>query len=1505
MAEAGSVAGEGRPGGGARKAPPSPAPRSAPEVDPSSARAADALDATARHARRAAGRLRALTSDAPALALARALVALERAGSSPAAAERLRERLRGLGAREELTGDDASAFVAVPAAGLAAPEVVRPAWLDAAGALLVRGRLRVPATPARAALDAALRAAAKAARAAGGDAPAGRIRAARAALGAEPTREAEVAAATDALRALEPLGDGAGLRRAVFGLLGELVQRGVHVWPPAGVDALDPRADLGLEPAALGAAPTPLELPAGLVELVDAEAPAGAVLRVERRALLDAEGTPRDGGGLVRVSRGPRGPSERRLQALLDQGGDALREVALTAARALGALPSAEREGAAAVPLLVELLRAGEQAGPDGAAVVDAALELLRARGLSPLPPPGAKPAALEALAADAAKAEVTRVEADAPRGAVVRVVARGLVDGAGDVLHRATLEVSRGPKDPLDQALAALAAALERSPLPAGATTRLAEEGLAAARAALARGDAPPLPGLAAALVAAQSVPALTTACDGVLAALAPLGVVPLPPTDGQGPRPWPGADLEGRDDPAPPGTPLVVRRRGLALRALAGKLDPLAAADVVVSRGPRPPLLLLLDRLAGAGAPPLDALVAPAGELRRACDAARDAEARAGGAEEAAHARQDVLVQAGVDLARAVGRVAERVDAALEAGTERPASAEAVRALVDEVCGAIDALDPDVEVAPRAGATTVDDPALLEQLEVFDARVPRGEIVRVRRPGVVDRRRGLRRVHPGLVVVSRGARPPLEEALDALLRLAPTLGAPASKATGRLAPRPARTGKLDELVAAVRAAARRLDDAEALGTAGDPVPLAEAAGALLDAVEERALERDPAGESLAAVLDGPLLQGLARHGIESHGEGTTGSVSARRAFADARAGAVLGVARRALKAGGRTVRKGEVLLSLGPRPPLLRLPDALEPLLEGLPDGVKAPLAARLGLERAVEAELVAGRPVIGTGAPRDRALAMLEAVDGARTALTTPADLRAALEGVVDGPLREALETEGLVLFPRPGQEIAPDLLAREGAFAALEGRADPAPRGQVVEVLAYGLLERPPGTAPTTGGANAAVLVPGGSSPALFPTVRRPARVAVSLGVDPRFVAALDGAASADGTGKVGPLVQRLRDPRQVVPDAEALDVLFSAWQAAGDQGRGPLAAGLQALGAAPFPAAGEAWPPAGLDAGPSEVRRAWSDAPAGAVLRVVEPGLRRGSAVVRRAVVEVSRGQPTPLQRALGDAADAVARAGGSPELAKALEAAAETIDGQAAPEQALVDALSKLEEAGRSDAGQAIARLLAERGVRALPVAPGGDWEALQAEAGAGAFDPPRKALGPEPAGRVLSIDRRAVVGPSGVLKKGLVRVSAGPPTELSLLADGLRPGLAANLTGDALAAALAELDDVAERIVSAHPERGYLLSMPLVNLLQKHELKDKLGKELKAYMTKQGIKDIIAFPGYEANKLGPSRLEESRVKSDRPKGHIVKVLRPGFEKGGEVIQKVQAQVSR
>ena len=103
----------------------------------------------------------------------------------------------------------------------------------------------------------------------------------------------------------------------------------------------------------------------------------------------------------------------------------------------------------------------------------------------------------------------------------------------------------------------------------------------------------------------------------------------------------------------------------------------------------------------------------------------------------------------------------------------------------------------------------------------------------------------------------------------------------------------------------------------------------------------------------------------------------------------------------------------------------------------------------------------------------------------------------------------------------------------------------------------------------------------------------------------------------------------------------------------------------------------------------------------------------------------------------------------------------------------------------------------------------------------------------------------------------------------------------------------------------MSERIVSAHPERGFLLSMPLVNLLQKHELKDKLGKELKAYMAKQGIKDIIAFPGYEANKLGPSRLEEARVRSDRPKGHIVKVLRPGFEKGGEILQKVRAEVSR
>ena len=101
--------------------------------------------------------------------------------------------------------------------------------------------------------------------------------------------------------------------------------------------------------------------------------------------------------------------------------------------------------------------------------------------------------------------------------------------------------------------------------------------------------------------------------------------------------------------------------------------------------------------------------------------------------------------------------------------------------------------------------------------------------------------------------------------------------------------------------------------------------------------------------------------------------------------------------------------------------------------------------------------------------------------------------------------------------------------------------------------------------------------------------------------------------------------------------------------------------------------------------------------------------------------------------------------------------------------------------------------------------------------------------------------------------------------------------------------------------------LADAKPERLHLLAFPVMNVLHRRNLKDKLGTELKTYLRSKHVKEIVAYAGFPATELGPKQLEEVRVNSDRDKGKIVRVLRPGFveEKTGAILQKVQAEVSR
>ncbi|MBI3726477.1 hypothetical protein HY251_21345, partial [bacterium] len=350
--------------------------------------------------------------------------------------------------------------------------------------------------------------------------------------------------------------------------------------------------------------------------------------------------------------------------------------------------------------------------------------------------------------------------------------------------------------------------------------------------------------------------------------------------------------------------------------------------------------------------------------------------------------------------------------------------------------------------------------------------------------------------------------------------------------------------------------------------------------------------------------------------------------------------------------------------------------------------------------------------------------------------------------------------------------------------------------------------------------------------------------------------------------------------------------------------------------LAALGAEVFPKPGEA-----LAAGASEaavsVKNVYADgAPSGTVVRVSESGLRRGDRILRRAQVEVSRG---PMSKALSLLSEL---AGNSelPEsarsqvaaLAARLEALPREKHDDEDGDRVLAETLAVLEASAEVSPCEALGSLrervvsgLRERGYVVSPDSPGGTVDSLKTILGSeAAIEAPKRRFADGTVGDILAVERRAVVKAALVLSKARVVVCAGPPNELHSAVSEVREKLGAE---NAEKPVLAELDEVLEKIAEAKPDRAHLLAFPVMNVLHRLGAKDRLGGGLKTYLRGKHVKEIVAYANYPAAELGPKQLEEVRVSSDRDKGKIVRVLRPGFieEKTGVVLQKVQAEVSR
>jgi len=1006
--------------------------------------------------------------------------------------------------------------------------------------------------------------------------------------------------------------------------------------------------------------------------------------------------------------------------------------------------------------------------------------------------------------------------ESSEPRGTVLEVLARGFRD-AERVLEPAQVRCSVGPRDPLAAVLQDLVHLLERSSVPAGGPG----EELDAQRARIDRGNPPELGALVQALAQVDALDdeVLGMTLRDAYRVLGALGVTPHPaPGVDRWTTPWGNVQLG--DDLSPPGTLLAVQRRGFR-RGEEVLLEP----EVVLSRGPADPLLPLLNALGSA----LPELEGASVELRADLERAQAERARSPEDDEARLAHRRARLAVAARLLAVWSRSGRGTDALFR----------------EQVYPALASFDPDVELFPRlpdgdehvrVPLKALRDETRYQVEEVFSS-APRGRVVEVKRFGL----RGIGRGSPAQVVVSLGPQPPLERDLDAL----------AERSGG---------ARLSQAIEALRQEARAYDQASEQDQSPDATAVAQAAVQLLEQAEPRAAD-DPA---LGELLDRLVNEGLSAYGIQ----GVNGSddvvqsslLRRHHEFSDEPPGTFLGPKVRGLRVGETVVRPGEDRVSAGPRHPLGKLAESLasEPELIGGSAG-KA-LGDALGLEQAIEADALAGRPALGAGTIQERAVALAQALDAAR-----PHSERCAR--ALAGPLAELLQSEGVRLFPREGARLGAELHDAD-AYGTVEGVSGEGPRGRVVAIEAHGLAS------------DEGVLVP--------------ARVRVALG-DQAWLALGDRPPAS--LTKLG---VQLSDPRVAVDDTTQVEAYYAA---ACERPTSELQAALAALDAELFPQEGEPWSGSSDEA---KVRRVFADAPAGQVLEVAKPGLRRDGRVLHPAELAVSRGPLSPDQEALAQVVEGLPP---DTELAGELESWIDRWPELEAPARgdALVALLTKVEDS-RSASPEPLAELLRGHGYRVLPATLGASYEQLEAETGAGAWDAPLKVCGEQAPGTVLEVERHAVLDPEGgVVQKGKVRLVAGPPSELYTLGANLEAGLRANAPEEHLEKALSELFEVLGRIAEAKAERELLLALPLINLLQRLDLRDALGRELKEYLREQGVRELIAYPGYDANKLGVSKLEEVRVRSERERGKIARVLRPGFvrESDNVVLQKVRAEVSR
>jgi molecular chaperone GrpE (heat shock protein) len=414
-----------------------------------------------------------------------------------------------------------------------------------------------------------------------------------------------------------------------------------------------------------------------------------------------------------------------------------------------------------------------------------------------------------------------------------------------------------------------------------------------------------------------------------------------------------------------------------------------------------------------------------------------------------------------------------------------------------------------------------------------------------------------------------------------------------------------------------------------------------------------------------------------------------------------------------------------------------------------------------------------------------------------------------------------------------------------------------------------------------------------------------THQPPARVTIDLGEPPAYVVPLELAASAGAP--VAPLLAAIRDPRKPPSEDDVAKAVFSLL-ASVPGANAQLATALGALGATVFPRAGERLD-ASLPEGSFERRSVFADGvPAGVVIRVVEPGLLRAGRVLRPAKVEVSAG---PMSKALRTLTQIDAAQDLSPELRSLvapllarLAALPEDKHDSEDGDKILVEALAAL-DGRRSPLAEQVTAHLRERGYVVAPDGPGGSLETLKAILGSeGALEAPRKRFGSWAPGEIVAVERRAVFKGELVLSKARVTVCVGGSNELHGIVSDVRAKLEQEA---AETSALAELDEVLDRIAEAKPDRLHFLAFPVANVLHRLSARERLGSALKAYLRGKNVREVTAYAGYPAAELGPKKLEEVRVSSEREKGKIVRVLRPGFEdeKTGVVLQKVQAEVSR